>query len=454
MFAGIWRAALGVGLALALLIPLAPGAVSDVPAAAGVPKASLAAAPKPPPYSPQPGVLFNKPLYRPERFVINDHVRKSINATRRGAKIRIMSWNVKSFPYRRALINAHDRGVSVRVLMSNGLARAQSHTSGDYWILKRELAQHQKKRPPKMTSWIRACIASCRGTKGIAHVKFYTFDKAGKSEDVVMVGSANMTEVAAGNQWNDMFTLVDKPKLYRWFQMVFDQASRDRRARPPYRTYTVDKSMQAWVFPYLGSAASGDPVTRILKRVSCRGVTGKAGVNGRTAIRIGQTAILDDRGLAIARQLKRLWDQGCNIRVAYTVLGPQITDIFKSQSGRGPIPARQIAQDFDGDCSYDRYLHMKDLTISGHYGKNTSAHFVYNGTQNWTEVSAYSDEAGFSFYDPRIEQRYAAWINRLFENPPVNPHPGVKCSDVAPERQTTASGEIHLTGRYREVQLD
>lgn len=436
-----------------LVLPLGAAAARSDARNASTVASRVSEPPKHVPYTPKQGVLFNKPLTKGDRYVINDHIRKSIHSVHKGGKIRIMSWNVKSFPYRRALIEAHNRGVSVRVLMSNGLAKRQS-ASGDYNVLRRELSKHQAKRKKDMKSWIRACVASCRGTKGIAHVKFYTFSQSGKAEDVVMVGSANMTEVAAGNQWNDMFTLVDKPGLYKWFQKTFAQASRDRRAHPPYRTYQVDDLTQAWVFPYLGKGALGDPVTKILKRVQCKGVTGRAGVNGRTAIRIAQTAILDDRGVAIARQLKRLNDEGCNIRIAYTVLGPKIKDILRSTSGRGPVPARQVAQDFDGDCSYDRYLHMKDMTISGHYGKNTSAHFVYNGTQNWTEVSAYSDEAGFSFFSPTTERRYAAWINRLYENPPVNPHPGVTCDDVPVERRTTKNGQIVLGGAYREVELD
>jgi phosphatidylserine/phosphatidylglycerophosphate/cardiolipin synthase-like enzyme len=358
---------------------------------------------------------------------------------------------VKSFPYRRALIEAHNRGVSVRVIMSNGLAKKQP-ASGDYNVLRRELAQHQKKRTKDMKSWIRACVASCRGTKGIAHVKFYTFSRAGSAHDVVMVGSANMTEVAAGNQWNDMYTLVEKPGLYHWYQGIFAQASHDHRARPPYRTYKVDPRTEAWVLPYLGKDATGDPVTKILKKVKCGGVTGRAGVKGHTSIRIAQTAILDDRGVAISKQLMKLYNNGCNIRVVYTVLGPTIKKILKSQSGRGPLPMRQIAQDFDGDGSFDRYLHMKDMAISGHYGAHTNAHFVYNGTENWTEVSAYSDEAGFSFYSDRIERRYGAWVNRLFANPPVNPYPNSTPTD--PVERRTADGGYVLGGAYREVQLN
>ncbi len=373
-------------------------------------------------YTPRPGVILNNPLVRKRKFVINNHIRGSIDSSPRGSKIRIMSWNVKSLPYRRALIRAHNRGVSVRVIMSNGMAQNQS-SSGDYANLRRAFSQHQAKRRPAMKSWMRACRASCRGWTGIAHVKFYTFSRAGRAKDVVMVGSANMTEVAGANQWNDMFTVVGKHGLWVKYQQIFGEASKDVRAHPPYQTYQVDKHLKAWFLPYKGTNAGGDPVMNVLKQVHCKGATGRSGIKGRTAVRIGQTAILDQRGQAIAQRLKNMWNWGCDIRITYTVLGPAIEDILKSKRGRGPVPMRQIAQDFDGDGSFDRYLHLKDMTISGVFGKQTDAHVVYNGTQNWTQVSFDSDEAGFLVRREGLERKYAAFINHLFENPPKNPYP-------------------------------
>ena len=84
---------------------------------------------------------------------------------------------------------------------------------------------------------------------------------------------------------------------------------------------------------------------------------------------------------------------------------------------------RQIAQDFDDDGSFDRYLHMKVMTISGHYGDDHNAHRTYNGSQNWTQVGLVSDEAGFVLKNAGVEQKYGRWINELFAHPPKNPNP-------------------------------
>ena len=403
-------------------------------------------------YTPSAGVIFNAPLSPKRRHVINRHIRLSIDSAPKGSKIRIMSWNVKSELYRNSLIRAHQRGVSVRVIMSNGLAKQQS-SDGDYQRLKRALRKGQANRKPDMKSWIRACVASCRGTRGIAHVKFYTFSQAGRARDVVMTGSANMTEVSASNQWNDMFTVKGDHGLWSEYQRIFAQAAKDRRANPPYQTYQVNKKMLAWFLPYLGGKATGDPVLKILKNVKCKGATGKSGMSGRTAIRVGQTAILNDRGVAIAKKLKGLYNDGCNVRLIYTVLGPQIADLLRTPGPRGLFPMRQIAQDTNGDGSFDRYLHMKDMTISGHYGKVTDAHLIYNGTQNWTAVSALSDEAGFTFFNSGIERKYSGWINTLFNNPPFNPNP-VPDGGGGGDRPTTYGQTRNGVDPYAHVQLN
>ena len=431
-------------LAASLMAPTGSATASAVGTAAPSPRVGN--------YTPPAGVIFNAPLSPKRRHVINRHIRLSIDSAPQGSKIRIMSWNVKSELYRKSLIRAHQRGVSVRVIMSNGLAKQQS-SDGDYQRLKRALRQGQANRKPDMKSWIRACVASCRGTRGIAHVKFYTFSQAGNAHDVVMTGSANMTEVAATNQWNDMFTVKGDHGLWAEYQRIFKQAAKDRRAHPAYESYQVNKDMVAWFLPYLGPQATGDPVLKILKRVQCKGATGKSGMSGRTAIRIGQTAILDDRGYAIAKKLKSLYNNGCNVRLVYTVLGPKIGDLLRSPGSRGKFPMRQIAQDTNGDGSFDRYLHMKDMTISGHYGSLTSAHLVYNGTQNWTAVSALSDEAGFTFFDSGIERKYSGWINTLFNNPPFNPNP-VPDGGGGGDRTTTYGRTSNGVDPYKYVQLN
>jgi len=401
-------------------------------------------------YTPAAGVLFNNPLSDEGSHRINRHVRLSINSSPKGSKIRVMSWNIKSDLYVRSLIDAHKRGVSVRIIMSNGLAEDQSST-GAYTKLKTALSKGNRTRSATMKSWVRTCKSSCRGVHGIAHAKYYVFSHTGKARYVVMVGSANMTEVAAMNQWNDMFTVVGRKKVYSRYLKVFAEAGLDQRADPPYRTF-IDHDMRGWFLPYLGPAATGDPVLKVLDQIRCNGATGRSGIGGHTAIRIAQTAFLNQRGIDIAAKLHDLYDAGCNIKLIYAVMGGQAGSRLWTQQGRGPIPSRHIVQDTDYDGDYDRYLHMKDMTISGVYGTSTNAHVVYNGTQNWTQVSFNSDEAGFVVHRESLERRYAKWINFLYNNPPPyygRPIMGRSLTGTDHETMTPGSAD-----RYQGVQLN
>lgn len=418
-------------VALAVIAPLLAVGLSTVTA---TPAAAIGH------YTPDSGVKFSTPLRNDASRRIIRHNIRTINSVPRGEKIRIISWNVKSGLYRDALIRAHRRGVSVRVLMAGGVADRQS-SSGDFAVLRRQLSQGNAQRQPGMRSFMRKCTRSCRGTLGIAHTKSFVYSKAGRAKWITVGTSANATEVAARVQWNDAYTVTGQKDLYRRAVRVFNEAARDRRASPPYQSINYAKGSRAFFQPYAGRRSVGDPVLRMLAPVKCRGAR-RSGVNGKTALRIAQTAILDERGVSIARRLKGLWNRGCNIRLAYTVLGPQVEDILRSRGGRGPLPMRQIAQDFDRDGSFDRYLHSKSMTISGHYRKNRSARIVLNGSANWTKTALRSDEISFVVRDARLEQKYAAWINGLFTQPPL------------PGQRTAMTEQVSRRVLYKNVQIN
>lgn len=394
---------------VALLAPTLVGQAATISAAAPVAASAALAG-----YSPRTGVIFNHPLQSERERDINWHIRTSIDSAPRGSRINIISWNVKSKLYERALINAHNRGVTVRMLMSNGLAEDQG-SQGTFERLRRALAQNGG-REKGTYSFAKACVSSCRGKWGIAHTKMLTFSKAGKSRYVVMVASANLTEVAAYNQWNDVYTLAGNETVYRQYNRIFAEATRDRVATPPYRLYRSG-GIRSEFLPYIGPETDGDPVLDELRRIGCKGAV-NAGINGYTSIRIAQTAILNNRGIEIAHRLKRMHNAGCNIRIVYTHLGKQVATILNDPSGRGPVPMRHIVQHLDDDGVVDRYLHMKAMAVSGVYAGNRSARVVWNGTQNWTAKALASDEAGFRIHSGSLERRYGAWVNYLFNNPP------------------------------------
>jgi phosphatidylserine/phosphatidylglycerophosphate/cardiolipin synthase-like enzyme len=421
-----------VGLLTGLMSATAPSEARTASVAPATATAPSQAPAKPRIYTPHPGVLFNNPLRNDRSHVINRHVRLSMERAPKGSRIRAITWNLKSELYTRALIAAHKRGVSVRIIMSDGLAGGQS-SSGSYAQLKRALATRNAHRKKSMTSWIRTCQGSCRGKTGIVHSKFFLFSEVGRARNIVMSASANLTEVAANRQWNDLTTLVNDKEAYKNFLQVFNQASLDRFVRPTFRAFR-EENLRGWFYPRLGRS---DQILDLLDPVVCRGAAKGVGIGGKTQIRIAQAVFNGKRGLAIAKRLRELWNRGCNIRIVFTVMANQSRDVL------GPIPKSHIVQDFDGDGLYDRYLHMKAIAISGHYGDKSDGRIVLNGSANWSGMSLKSDEQGLIMTTPTIVKQYNRWINYLWANPP-------------PRSKTTPTPEARraVADPYANVELD
>lgn len=367
-------------------------------------------------YTPSAGVRYNNPLgSAANKRKLISHLIRSINSTPRGEEIRIASWNIRSTDIAAALIAAHNRGVSVQAVMDRLNANASNPNVGINRMVA-AFARNKANRPKDRRSSVVKCLSSCRSTSGIAHTKFFLFSKAGKAKDVVMYGSNNATDLAAYGQWNDLYTVRDDAAIYAEFDAVFDEMRKDKPRQQPYVAYDHGK-LTTYFYPYRGEGATTDPVLDDLNKVQCAGATGGTGTGGNTKIRIAQTAVLGQRGLAIANKLRTLYEQGCDIRIVYAVLGNQVLSVVRNTS-RGAIPLRQIAQDFNLDGVYDRYLHMKTMTISGVYDGNTAEQVTFNGSANWTAVGLASDEILGKIYGGNVTRKYAKWFDTLFRNPP------------------------------------
>ncbi len=368
-------------------------------------------------YTPKLGVMTNDPRSAGKRRIL-EHIIKSIGSTRRRQKIRIISWNIASRGFVDKVIAAHKRGVSVRLLMSQTKAQQQP-AGGDYDRLHRALRRKRPNinLPKKYRSWARTCDRSCRGNRGIAHSKLFIFSKVGNAKRVVMSTSANATEVSVNSQWNDLFTMVENKKIYRGFMEAFQESAKDEPVNRAYRKFK-GRAVTGYVYPWKGKDARGDRVIKELKRITCNGARGGTGINGKTRIRIAQDAIIDQRGIDIAKILRHKWQSGCHIRIAYALMGKQVRGIL-SRTTRGPVPRRQIVSDFDEDGVYDRYLHSKSMAVSGHYRKDRSARVAWQGSENWSGLAKLSDEQGFQIYRGGAEGVYARWVDYLFKNPPV-----------------------------------
>jgi hypothetical protein len=228
------------------------------------------------------------------------------------------------------------------------------------------------------------------------------FSRSGKARNVLIQGSANLTTAAAGNQWNDIRTTTGAGSGYGFTRKVFRQMAKDKPARKPYVTWKNGPDKLAF-FPSAGRRAA-DPVRGLLSRVKCRGATNTP--TGRTRILVAPDALREDRGLELARKLRRLWVAGCGVRIGYTVMGIDVGQMLRKSSPRGPVPLTHMVRDVNGDGQFDDYFHMKSMTIVGNVGGDRNNWVTLNGSANWSDAAARSDENLGIIHRKGLTQRY------------------------------------------------
>jgi hypothetical protein len=423
LFPAVITAAAALVLGIVVALPSATATSDPQLAAARTSAKPKNKVDKKPPerYDVPPGMRTNNPLGdREARRRIISHLLHTIKSVPGGQKIRFATWNMRSDDITKALIAAHRRGVSVRVVIDR-LNANPTNPNSSFERLTTALKFGQKQRPRGMKSFTRRCVSSCRAPGGIAHVKFYLFSKVrtGKNksvDDVVMYGSANATDLAAYAQWNDLYTLRGQGSVYREFDHIYRQMTRDRKVAQPYEAYDHG-SFSEYFYPYKGLGTEADPLMVDLNAIVCKGATDGTGSRGFTKIRIAQTSMWGERGIKIAKRLATMWNRGCDIKLVYAVMGNEVLSQLRRAS-RGGVPIRQIAQDPNRDGIYDRYLHMKNMAVSGRYAGVTNAQVTWNGSANWTSVALASDEVVARIYNGRVRRQYSQWVDYLFSHPP------------------------------------
>lgn len=370
-------------------------------------------------FVPKEGPAFNNPFGKKAdvRRLIGQ-VNRTIDSVPRGGKIRISAWNVRSGNITSALIRAHRRDVSVQVVMDRANWNP-NNPNVDAARLATALKMGNKDRPKSKKSFLRRCISSCRGKHGIPHTKFFLFNKVRVKKHkeiktvrwVTMYGSYNATELGATIQWNDLYTIKEDEPRYDQFLNIFDQMVKDKAIRNAYVGYD-DGVIGNGFYPYTGKGITGDPIMDVLNTIACTGAATKTGV---TRIRIAQTSMYGDRGLALARKLVQLRRQGCNIRLVYAMFGGEVLRIMRAAK----IPLTHLAHDANEDGLYDRYVHMKTMAVSGNIGGNPAAKITWNGSANWTSVALASDEVVGVVRKKWVTNRYMQWIDHMFTHRPA-----------------------------------
>jgi len=365
-------------------------------------------------WRPAAGAAFNYPVGGvAARTALVRRVIAAINHTPRGEFIRIAAYSFDRRDVMNALLRAHHRGVRIQIVLNDNWTSPQT-------LHLRKVLGHNIKR----TSFLRICKGSCRGGPGNLHMKVYAFSRSGAAQNVVMTGSANMTDRAVTLQWNDLYTLNNEPKLYATFVHVFNQLKRDKRVA--HRWISFDEGNISGQFYKNGTAQrtpskvttrtftngklpgpGQDPVLQRLKNVKCDAVPG-AGINGHTVIRITMYGWNGSRGKWLAQQVADLKRRGCNIRIILSVAGGKVVKILHHAG----IPLKSADYKYINtgtethpEWVVDFYSHLKILAVNGNMSGNP-VHTVWTGSENWSGMSFRNDEIILRVDSTKNYQKY------------------------------------------------
>ena len=319
-------------------------------------------------YVPPAGPNFNNPIGTPtQQRKLLQQVIRTVNSTPAGATIRMAVFSFGDGPTADALIAAHRRGVNVKMVFAGenvypAMDRLRAALGTDTGA----------------GSFVRICDYSCRGDRGQMHAKYFSFSKAGGAKWITMVGSVNLTQHNAQDQWNDLYTRVDDRPYFRAYGRWFGQLKADQPVAKQYLHKAVDGA-DIRMTP-VDLTAETDPILLALDNVQCRVTIDDQEV--RTGVYISTHAWNEERGKAIAWKVAALSGEGCDVKVFFgTGMGAAVKSILKNHGVRmrkGQHPGIRT--------------HQKVMIVSGGYDGEPSTVRAWTGSQNWSTRATHRDD--------------------------------------------------------------
>jgi phosphatidylserine/phosphatidylglycerophosphate/cardiolipin synthase-like enzyme len=297
------------------------------------------------------GAVFNDPVAggAPAGRVIR-RIEKAIDATPRGAVIRIATYTFQLQSTADALAAASRRGVRVRVVVDG------KHTPPG------PLVAGMRKAGVRV---VRADGAARSAGGGSMHVKLYLFSRTGASSDVVMTGSTNLAEGSVERMWTDLFTVVGNTALYDGYVRFHSELMRDEPVADPYRRFGSGR-FSARAFPRPGRDRTTDDIWEALATVEPAGAV----------IRVSMYAWEGVRGEYLAERLAALRGDGADVAVLRNGMSATVRQILVD----GGVTVYDSRLDPDGDGVKDYYVHHKYLLV----GQPASGTWqTWTGSANW-----------------------------------------------------------------------
>lgn len=382
----------------------------------------VSAAPNPDYVAPSGGVFNNPYGSSSEQWAIMNRVKDAINNAPTGSVVRIAAFSITLPQMADAMISAKNRGVNVRVVTDDHLYNKEDPDSAA------KTAQTERLKSAlgtniSNTSYIKICHLGCMSNNQYAsmHAKLFMFSTTGKSKQVTMMGSANMsgTHLVA---WNNMFTTVGDVTVYDTMRIYFDRMATEPDDENAYQNILSETGRRVYTFPRAGvDTLSEDIYWGILDNVKCTGVaSGYGSVPGtpsssKTVIRIAMFKWTENR-LGVATKLRDLSNAGCDVQVAISKSqGDFDPSALVTILSNGKIKVKDLDKNSDGNGGYKNYLHHKYIAINGYYYDDSSSKVVFTGSPNLSSASMrYSNETMIRIYTTATYDSYLSNFNKMW----------------------------------------
>lgn len=417
-----------LGLAGAMATPMIGAGSADEPTAVVQQVQVGAVRPMAVAAAPTAEVVFNDPT-RDEAAQnrIAARIRRAIDATPRHGTVRMAAYSFDRADIADALRRAcTQRQVTVQVVLNDNF------TSGSTRRLQRLLGAGPTSSRGACggsaePSFVKVCHASCRlGDRGNQHMKLYLFSHSGDDHDVVMLGSANLTDYAAGVHWNDLVVLTGSKALYDDYGRLFAELASDSVVVTP-EVAVAHGDVETSVGAGRPASPDDDAIARRLADVDCRALPG-SGVDGRTVVRISMYGWRGARGLDLARRTGELSRQGCRVRALVSAAGPDVVQTLLEAG----VSVRSASLDVDQDVStgfegsgWEHFVHEKWMSVDGSW-RESATRAVWTGSENWSDVSLLNDELVVMIPRDEVHDAYAEHFEYVWGNhsrpmsPPVD----------------------------------
>lgn len=396
----------GAGILPAVADPEATSPTDATPSPTPTSSASSTPTPTAQP-TPQVYSIFNYPGVGLPDPAINTELVRLLDQAPTGAAVNASFFVVQpNYPVVDALLAAHGRGLSVRVVMDSGDGQTPAMNERvDVAFQRLAAALGSDSTAP---SFAMQCVLACvsKEADSINHNKFVTLSQSGSLTDVVFQSTGNLRSDGSGDAaWNAATVTNGNPDLYASYRGYFDDLT--ARLSVPGNDYNAVRPPQTHVAssPYYFARTDGtDSVSAALRTVDCAATPSAVDVMAAFFTR-----------KAVRNRLNELAAAGCTIRVI--ARADTITGEFCEAMGP-PLQLRLA----DKSSNTTVGIHGKYLTITGAFAGQTDAQVVWMGSHNLTRNALRrNDEVFLMTDDAGLRAEFTTNFEKIWNHPSLTP---------------------------------